>query len=198
MFCIHCGSFLQSSAATCSVCGKANTTGIMVAISPGAVPAGVAAAQMATLPPVIAQERADSEVERLRADHPELVGVRGWLAWFCIVAAIVSPVIVLVSTLAEPSPYSLFDLALTVYSVLTGVAIWKLWPRALKLTKVLLIIQFAIGVILVAGQILDSSTANSSSATPDVSGARVLVFSIVWFSYFKKSRRVRATFGRNI
>ncbi len=198
MFCVHCGAYLESSAASCSVCGKPNPVGNATSSSSAASVAVASAPAPSAAPPALAQERPSPEVERLRAEHPELVGVRGWLAWFCIIAAIISPIIVVVGILSEPSPYSVFHLALAVFSVVTGIAIWKLWPQALKLTKILLIIQFVIGAILVASQILNSSAMASSNASPDAGGARALVGSIVWFSYFKKSRRVRATFGRNI
>jgi hypothetical protein len=197
MFCVHCGAYLQSASAPCSVCGKATR-----AISGDAADSGTAVAAAtgpATLQPG-SKQVFDPEVQRLRTEHPELVGVRGWLAWFYIITAIVSPVIVLLSTIAEPSPYSIIDLGLAGFSVVTGVAIWRLWPRALTLTKVLLGIQFAIGALIVLGQIVETSTsgASSSSSSPDATGARALVGSIIWFSYFKKSRRVKATFGRNI
>ena len=42
-----------------------------------------------------------SEVERVRRDHPNLVGVRGWLLWFCIGATIITPAFTLYSVFAD-------------------------------------------------------------------------------------------------
>jgi hypothetical protein len=138
-------------------------------------------------------------VETIRNEYPNLVGVGGWLLWFCIVTAVISPTIVLVSTLSHPSGYSLIDVCLAAFSVFTGVSLWKAKPQALRLTKILLIIQFCLGALLFIGELIssteDSSTSNTAS---DPSGLRMLVFALIWFLYFKKSKRVRIVYGRAI
>jgi hypothetical protein len=145
------------------------------------------------------QHQRDPEVERIRTQHPELVGIGGWLGWFCVVITIISPAIILLGTFSEPSAYSAIDLGLAAFSIFTGVNVWKVSPRALRLIRILLLIQFCLGALLVLAQIFDASSAASShSATSDPTGTRMLIGSVIWLWYFKKSKRVKATFGRNI
>jgi hypothetical protein len=199
MLCAVCGSENPDMGGYCFSCGKP-LGGASLVID------GSAAAVPAVLPPELNnsnaapdQRQGDPEVERIRTQYPGLVGVGGWLAWFCIVITVISPAIVLVGTFSEPSVYSVIDVGLAAFSIFTGVSIWKVSSRALKLTKILLIIQLCLGALLVVAQILESSSATSShSSSSDPTGMRMLAGSVIWFSYFKKSKRVKATFGRNL
>jgi hypothetical protein len=199
MFCAVCGSENPDMGGYCFSCGKPlGGASLVIGVSAAAVPA-VPPPELSDSNAAPDQRQGDPEVERIRTQHPELVGVGGWLGWFCVVITIISPAIVLLGTFSEPSAYSAIDVGLAAFSIFTGVSIWKVSPRALKLTRILLIIQFCLGALLVLAQILDSSSATSShGSTSDPTGTRMLVGSVIWFSYFKKSKRVKATFGRNI
>jgi hypothetical protein len=105
----------------------------------------------------------------------------------------------MISTLSHPSGYSLIDLCLAAFSVFTGVSLWKAKPQALRLTKILLVIQFCLGALLFIGELISSTSDSSTSGNAsDPSGLRMLVFALIWFLYFKKSKRVRIVYGRAI
>lgn len=193
MYCTACGSQNPDVGSYCFNCGKplmSQGDGLT-----GAAVAPVVEVTQPTPPLSAAAQPADSEGEHLRSEHPELVGVNGWLGWFCIVLIIISPIVMVINVCFEFSAYSLVDLSFAALSVYTGVCLWKVSPRALKLTKILLIIQFCIGALLLVVQLVVES---SNATHRDPSAARTLVGSVMWFWYFKKSKRVRATFGSNI
>ena len=199
MLCSVCGSENPDMGGFCFSCGRP--------LGGASLVIGGSAAAVAAAPPqelndsnvAPDQPQGDPEVERIRTQYPELVGVGGWLGWFCVVITVISPAIVLVGTFSEPSVYSAIDVGLAAFSIFTGVSIWKVSSRALKLTKILLITQFCLGALLVLAQMLESSSATSShSSSSDPTGVRMLVGCVIWFSYFKKSKRVKATFGRNL
>lgn len=149
--------------------------------------------------PVATIQSTACEVERIRTEHPELIGVGGWLLWFCIVTTVIAPVINVASILSDPSVYSVIDMALVAYMIITGVNLWRLTGRALRLTKVLLAIQFWFGIVLFIIQIASSNTESTSgTSSSDTAGFRMLITSIIWWFYFKKSKRVKATFGKTI
>ena len=184
VFCFNCGRELVASPAAIAVQQStpvADGTSIYPAVS----------SESPELLPGLA-------VETIRNEYPNLVGVGGWLLWFCIVTTIISPAIVLVSTLSHPSGYSLIDMCLAAFSVFTGVSLWKAKPRALRLTKILLIVQFCLGALLVVGELISSTENSSASSAADPSGVRMLVGAFIWFLYFKQSKRVRAVYGRSI
>jgi low temperature requirement protein LtrA len=152
-----------------------------------------------TFAPVAPVPTTASEVERIRTEHPELIGVGGWLLWFCIVTTVIAPIINVVTLLSDSSAYSVIDLALVAYMIITGVNLWRLTGRALRLTKVLLAIQFWLGIVLIIIQIASSNTESTSgTSSSDTAGFRMLVTSTIWWFYFKRSKRVKATFGKTI
>jgi formylglycine-generating enzyme required for sulfatase activity len=150
------------------------------------------------VPPNLAQSRTESEAERIRREHPNLVGIGGWLLWFCIVITIISPAVVVIGAIAKPSLSSLLDLGLAVYGIFAGVKLWKIDPKALTYTKVFLWIQFGLGVLFSLTQIMVAVTEPAHPGSPDTAGGRMFVGSIIWLLYFAKSKRVKATFGHSI
>ena len=181
MFCAVCGSENPDMGAYCFSCGKPlGGVSLVIGGSAAAVPA-VPPLELNDSNVAPDQRQGDPEVERIRIQYPGLVGVGGWLGWFCVVTTVISPAIVLVGTLSERSVYSAIDVGLAAFSIFTGVSIWKVSSRALKLTKVLLIIQFCLGALPVVAQILESSSATSShSSSLDPTGMRMLVGSAIW------------------
>jgi hypothetical protein len=198
MYCVGCGAQNPDAGVFCFNCGRELV----------ASPAAVAVQQSTPVadgtpmrPPVSRQSpepHPGAAVAAIRNEYPNLSGVGGWLLWFCIVTTVISPAIVLVSTLSHTSGYSLIDMCLAAFSVFTGVSLWKTKPRALRLTKILLIVQFCLGALLVVGELISSTDNSSASSVADPSGLRMLVGAFIWFLYFMKSKRVRAVYGRSI
>ncbi|RZU29071.1 hypothetical protein [Edaphobacter modestus] len=200
MYCVGCSSQNPDAGVFCFNCGKeliASPTAAVAAQQAtqvtSAIPMHPAVTSQSPEPPL------DFAVDAIRNEYPNLNGVGGWLLWFCFITTIVSPAIVVISSLSHPSGYSLIDICLAIFSVFTGVNLWKAKPQALRLTKVLLAIQFCIGALLVIGELISStSDSTSSGSTSDPGGLRMLVGSIIWFLYFKKSKRVAVVYGRNM
>jgi hypothetical protein len=199
MYCVGCSAQNPDAGVFCFNCGRE----LVVSPSTGAVQHYTPVADGTSMYPAVPSQspelRPGAAVETIRNEYPNLVGVGGWLLWFCIVTTIISPAVVLVSTLSHPSGYSLIDVCLAAFSVFTGVSLWKANPQALRLTKILLVIQFCFGALLFIGELINSSGDSSTSNTAsDPSGLRMLVFALIWFLYFKKSKRVRIVYGRAI
>jgi zinc-ribbon domain len=189
MYCSDCGAQNPDVSSFCFGCGKALAPSIpqpaaAIPAVANPTPATVASREEESL-----HRPVDPEIERIRVEHPELIGVGGWLKWFCFVVTILSPLIVVAGAFSDFTGYSLFDLGLAAYSIYTGVNVWNVSPRALRFVKVLLIIHFCLGALIIIGNL-------GTPAANDPAGSRMLISSIVWFSYFKKSKRVKATFGR--
>jgi hypothetical protein len=200
VFCTDCGSQNPNAGVFCFNCGKALAGSPAEAIAmPASIVVPVIGQASPTSSPVAPIQSTASEVERIRTEHPELIGVGGWLLWFCIVSTVIAPLINVVSTLSDPSAYSVIDLALVAYMIITGVNLWRQTGRALRFTKILLAIQFWLGLVLFVLQIASSNTESTPrTSSSDAAGFRMLITSIIWWFYFKKSKRVKATFGKTI
>ena len=142
--------------------------------------------------------RPTTEAERIRREQPRLVGVRGWLLLFCIVVTIIAPASFLLAALLKFSFFSVLDLALAGFYIFTGIHLWRVRPQALTYTKLLLLIQFCLGALLLLEHSAGPSVRALSGGAPDVNSAKMMLGAAVWFLYFRKSRRVKATYGRSI
>jgi formylglycine-generating enzyme required for sulfatase activity len=136
----------------------------------------------------------------VKPQDADLYGVGGWLALYCIMIAIFRPAVEIVGFAAKPTAYGIIDLAYAGFSMLTGFALWKRWPRALTLTQVTLITQFLLGVLASAMEVerLAAEVGTGASSKPDSTGLQMVAASIIWLAYFHKSKRVRATYGHNL
>ena len=115
-------------------------------------------------------------------------GVGGWLLLFCVGLTILSPLNLLLE-ISKESGFTfvvIFDICLICFCIYTGFCLWTVRPNAVKLAKIYLIILFIIGILAIIG--------SKSSEEYGVS-FRTILASIIWFSYFYKSKRVKATYG---
>jgi formylglycine-generating enzyme required for sulfatase activity len=151
-----------------------------------------------SVPPNLAEGPPESETERFRREHPSLVGIGGWLLFFCIAATIISPGVAIIASLANFSLYSILDLGLAGFSIFTGANLWTLNPKAFTYTKILLWTQLCLGVLFSLAQIITAAAEPVHPGHPNTAGGRMLVGSIIWLLYFAKSKRVKATFGHSI
>jgi hypothetical protein len=134
-----------------------------------------------------------------------LQGVSGWLLLFCIGATIVTPLYCLADALSNLSDalVVLIDVGFAAFALYTGILVWRVRPNALKLVKAYLISNIVLAMLTVIGAIIQSGTSRTDGSPGVGFGAmgvalRILVFVIVWWSYFERSKRVGATFGRTL
>ena len=152
----------------------------------------------------------NSESPAIPSASPDmkLKGVRGWLFLFCL-GPTLTPVLSLLAIVSWISPiqaaYIQFEpswtiagrislllagaainVLLFVYSIYTASALWKMSPMAIRRVASWLGLVFIIGL-------LDSMISANVSAF-----IRQFVGVLIWGSYFQKSKRVMATYGRNL
>lgn len=132
----------------------------------------------------------------------DLVGVEGWLLLFCIWITIFSPlfeVVRLVSVLryVAANPMLLLSVALTAYGIFTGIMLWTRNQYALTCLR----IYFALVLVLaLAGFFTFFRAVRFIGIGFAIVTAwiRVVAFLAIWVSYFRVSKRVRATYGANL
>jgi hypothetical protein len=124
--------------------------------------------------------------------------VGGWLLFFCITTAILTPlgnVGALVRMASIGSPLTFYYFGLVAFSLVVGIAVWLVSPSAIPLVRAYLI-ALAMWELFRISYIV--FTTGSSMDAPMVLRIRTLVWVVLWAAYFQKSQRVRATFGRNL
>ncbi len=146
-------------------------------------------------------------------------GVGGWLIFFCVALTILGPLFSIgqmVSTWEESEPaFGRFPsiksamilenfglVALLIYGFILGCIIWGGNPKCKKLAKQYLLIRLFgfFGIELVAIMIIaDLPSEVLAAGVGGVIGAgfREVLFFLIWWFYFKKSKRVRNTYGDN-
>jgi hypothetical protein len=133
---------------------------------------------------------------QLEKKHP-LYGIHGWLMVFCATQTILSPVLVLfvvvIGLLKAPLVIAL-QLALCGFAVYTGVSVWRMRPNALKIVKAFLFVMLVIGFV----GTFPPHWINPKNKPPAGSGSQTLMVAASWWLYFKFSKRVKVTFGRNL
>ena len=187
-FCISCGQKLVTERSPSSSSIPSST-----AAAAAPAPAASSSINAAQAPPI-----SDPELRSLK-------GTGGWLLFFCIALLIIQPVVNFVSAIGDP-------VGLVIAFILSGLSIT---------TSIMLILEkrsafawlwwyfgvYAIVVVLaIIGTVSGGANAEEAVTFADRE-ARLrefrdlwhgIVFLIVWVSYFKRSKRVRATFGRNL
>ena len=134
----------------------------------------------------------------IKTEH-KLCGIDGWLALFCMGAIVDGPLQALNHLGNRPLRVIIIDIALTLFGFFTGAALYGRRPYALKVTKVFLIAMAALGIL--GGTLHFAAKAVTVGGLPTVADLTPLgpaLFAAIWLAYFKKSERVRVTFGRNI
>jgi hypothetical protein len=201
MFCIECGSGNPEGALFCHKCGRRTVAAEHAAEVRLEGPAERA--------PIFSASTVSSD------DYTALVGVKGWLKFFCIVLTVISPLLMLGQislNWRETEPYlstfpnlrtaavleNCFLLAMMGFSILAGSALWSRKHGAVDLTKKFLVVSLAYSMVspflLIALTNLPAEV-NNEIVKEGIKGAiRGIVFFTVWFSYLKVSKRVRHTY----
>ncbi len=132
-----------------------------------------------------------------------LYGIRGWLLLFCIIVAFFNPLKLLVDASEAGWAVAAFDVALAAFSVYVGICVARLSPRALPLLKAYFIVLLLLGLGSVAWAAVLAWFTNGAAGEEALmrlagAGARTAFFVAIWWSYFRRSLRVRNTYGRNL
>jgi hypothetical protein len=201
MSCDYCGMESVSGTVYCH-CGSA----ALPAPSQGTVP-GQADSHSAQPSTIVADDHSPG------ADS----GVSGWLALFCFVLTVVGPLLTIGGLSEEYQSTSLFfarypgiivvfvaEVALSAvvigFGVYAGLKLTRIRPGAVRTAKRYLLTYLAYSLVippllpLLVG--LPPDVDGTLLADPAQSVVRPLFFVLIWYSYLQKSKRVRATFGR--
>jgi hypothetical protein len=97
----------------------------------------------------------------------------------------------------------LLDIVVAAFSFYIGLSLWRVGRHALGILRFAFIVMLFVGLLLILSSIAQNWMAARPRSDPQfwetLAVATQPVSSvIIWWSYFKKSRRVRYTFGRNI
>lgn len=184
MFCARCGQRIPDASELCPLCGREAT----LALVPQPAPAALAQPQF-VLPslPIIHGPK----------------GVGGWLLFYCVSLTILSPVYLLLYFLVTPyrvvTIYLFFGILRGFWGIVVGIFLWMRRPVALFLLKGYFI-YIAAGLLLNALEIVRAMMRTESWT---LTGNRFAVLAstgitVLWFLYFRRSVRVRNTYGANL
>jgi len=183
MFCARCGEQIADGSEICPLCGREAN----LRIDPPAPIPALAQSQL-VLPGLP------------KVSGP--CGIGGWLQFFCVVLTVLGPASVLVQASSQTrfyNPYYIIAYARVFYGAVVGIVLWMRRPVALALLKIYFIVV-ASTILLAALQIVAVAlrTRLSIFLVPWFAPALQLGYTILWFAYFKRSVRVRNTYGANL
>jgi hypothetical protein len=128
-----------------------------------------------------------------------LRGVGGWLLLFCVAHTIFSPLALVPAILrSRGDPLVLaIEVGLAVFSIYMGISTWCVRPNALEVVGVYFITWMVFGALLIIKGLMIKPI-GASPGNPAWVGVRILSSVIIWWFYFRDSRRVKDTFGSNL
>jgi len=128
-------------------------------------------------------------------EHPELSGVRGWLLFYCIVVTFVTPIVSLADLATNRRGLAVVVITVAVcgFSVYTGISLWRVERKGLKLVRAYLIMGWVIAALSMVELIVLRDFERYGGPA-----GQTLLSTAIWWSYFKKSKRVKATYGANL
>ncbi len=183
MFCARCGEQIPDASKICPLCGRETS----IQIEPPAPLPTTSHPRVAalTFPVVIGPS-----------------GVGGWLLLFCVVLTILAPLPILMRASSGwrlIPRYSFNDLRV-LYGIVVGGALWLKQPVSLMLLRIYFIIAAATAVLSVLNLIATALRMHVSlflmpNFTPALEYVGII---LLWFAYFRKSVRVRNTYGSNL
>src|SRR5215813_4446177 len=190
MFCGHCGQHNPDASRVCASCGQEIQLALNMTPDATATPAPVTAPQPAPLL---------SNLEH----YPGPKGLGGWLLFFVIGNTMLAPIYLLAEAVNNPHNLVVvaLDLGLGALALSTGIALFTQRRFALVLVQWYFIAVVAIAALVMVG-VLGGNDASSASAGASgrtvFQAIRTFLVVGIWWMYFSKSKRVLATYGRNL
>jgi hypothetical protein len=147
-----------------------------------------------------------SPVEVQSAATDSLDGVGGWLAWYCLglIGALYREIRIAISLHAGNGAvlaFAIFCLLIAAWNLATAISIIRRTRAALEM----IFIQLTVGAIqgaifvVVGMALLTSSPRSARQAVASITvGLLIGAGYAIWFWYFRVSKRVQTTFGRNL
>lgn len=212
MFCWKCGANNADDAIYCNQCGAD-----IHRVQPVEAPKGdTIQAQVAheTRTDGVVEIDAAQKVVTATAEIEEVTsplldptapsGMGGWLLYFCISLTILNPAYLIIQlivtfTLSTDVLGAVVAIVLTLaemtYFIIIGIRLWQQKENAVRQTKIFLIIIFVLSIADLVYLSLSgvSEQADAASLQAEV---RAIPFTILWFIYFSRSKRVKNTFKR--
>lgn len=191
MFCARCGQQIPDTSELCPLCGREAN----LVLVPQPAPAASAQPQFALPSLPIVQGPS---------------GVGGWLLFYCISLTILAPLsltpLYIRYSFAHRYVYilrnieALFDIARIMYGFIVGIMLWTRRPVALALLKVYFVVVTAQTLLFMLEAVnlslrIHSLVFLSSRFSLLMASA---VITLLWFFYFRKSVRVKNTYGANL
>jgi hypothetical protein len=135
-------------------------------------------------------------------------GVKGWLLLFVLLLTVFNPIAtgsVLLAKFLGFNAVLYFGFAdlfwivvITLFGVYAGIMLWAVKPRAVKKAKAYLLMYGAYAVYLAVYNFYILKPSDPSAAQIGATAGafiRILVYVGLWWAYFKRSKRVKATYG---
>ena len=141
------------------------------------------------------------------APVPAMQNIGGLLLFYCVCAVIIIPIWTLATLAQGPIWASLFLSPLGVLRHIgSGLLLWRRNPNGIRWVRWGLLYQFSCLLFLLLLHLLSLGTSSpawtlsfvgtESSEVADV--VKSLIPALIWWKYFRESKRVRATFGHNM
>jgi hypothetical protein len=184
MFCARCGQQIPNATEICPLCGR--EASLRLVPQPAT---DFLLASKTVLPLSVASQGPN--------------GIGGWLLFYCLTLTLLSPAYLLLYF--SMMPYRIVTIYLFIgilrgfLGIVVGIFLWMRRPVALFLLKVYFI-YIAAGLSLTALETV-RAIIRTKSSTLAGSGFALLVstgITILWFLYFRRSVRVKNTYGANL
>lgn len=134
-------------------------------------------------------------------------GVKGWLLFLCIILTIINPLLTIFMYFAKYKGFNAlyyFGIAdtfwiilITLFGMYAGINLWTVRSNAVKVTKIYLLALAGYALFITGYTFFILMPQNPSAY--DIGTAiggmiRLIAFSVIWYQYMLKSKRVKATY----